>query len=199
MIIFFKLYIIGTILFFFIWLLKINSLEKCINSIKESLDLKNEKSFMEINGINKINDNKDYFDKDLIGMTYPEINFNELKGFLINNSLAEKFSNFLNELEIKLIYLEKEINITKLFTFYSIRTTFLKNLKVHYDDKNITELHNIINWEVIHRSTQLKGIASDKYLVCKYAKIKLGENLCEQRIRVYNNVEEINFDELADK
>lgn len=45
----------------------------------------------------------------------------------------------------------------------------------------------------------MKGIASDKYLVCKYAKIKLGENLCEQRIRVYDSVEEINFDELVNK
>lgn len=33
-------------------------------------------------------------------------------------------------------------------------------------------------------------------MACKYAKIKLGVNLCEQRIAVYNNVEEIKFDEI---
>ena len=75
----------------------------------------------------------------------------------------------------------------------------MKDKNVSYNDENITELHNIINWEVIHKSNQLKGIASDKYLCCKYAKIKLGEDLCEQRIRVYDNVEEINFKELMKK
>lgn len=57
----------------------------------------------------------------------------------------------------------------------------------------------MINWLVIHKSTQLKGIASDKYLVCKYAYLKLGENLCPQRIGVYNKVEEIDFEQLIKK
>ena len=132
-------------------------------------------------------------------MSYPEINFETLKDKLINDSLVTIFYNFLTELEIKLIYLEKEINVTKLFSFYSIRTNYLKNHRVIYNDANISELHNIINWEVIHKSNQLKGIASDKYLACKYSRIKLGENLCQQRIRVYDNVDEINFEELLNK
>ena len=53
-----------------------------------------------------------------------------------------------------------------------------------------------MSWLVIHKSTQLKGIASDKYLGCKYAKMKIGKNLCEQRIGVFDDVEEIDFTEL---
>jgi len=85
-----------------------------------------------------------------------------------------------------------------LHAFYTARTLYLKKIGVEYDDTNITELHNIISWLVIHKSTQLKGIASDKYLACKYVTIKLGKNLCPHRIAVYNNYEEINFKDIIE-
>ena len=53
-----------------------------------------------------------------------------------------------------------------------------------------------MNWLTIHKSTQLKGIASDKYLACKYVQLKLGKNLCTHRIRVYDKIEDIKFEEL---
>ena len=71
-------------------------------------------------------------------------------------------------------------------------------MNVSYDDSKINELHNIINWLVIHKSTQLKGIASDKYLSCKYVKMKLGKDLCEHRIAVYENINDINFSQLIE-
>ena len=39
-------------------------------------------------------------------------------------------------------------------------------------------------------------MASDKYLGCKYATIKIGKNLCKQGIAAYNSVEEIDFKEV---
>ena len=135
-------------------------------------------------------------DKDMIGIKYPEIKFDNIKSKIINNKLISSLILFLEQLEVKLIYLEKEINVTKLYSFYTSRTLYLKEKGIYYDDSNLTELHNIVSWLVIHKSTQLKGIASDKYLACKYVKIKLGVNLCKQRIAVYNNVEEIKFDEI---
>ena len=77
-----------------------------------------------------------------------------------------------------------------------MRKIYLKNYNITYDDSRITEYHDIINWLIIHKSTQMKGIAADKYLACKYAKMKLGKNLCPHRIGVYNNVEEIDFEKL---
>lgn len=132
----------------------------------------------------------------MIGLKYPMILYDQLKIGLIQKNITFTLIEFLRQLEIKLFYLEKEINVTKLNTFYNIRTLYLKERNIKYDDSNITELHNIISWLVIHKSTQLKGIASDKYLACKYVKLKLGVNLCEHRIGVYNNVNEINFNEL---
>ena len=164
-------------------LIQNNKFNKLINEIKLS---------------NHYNENKEtnHIDKDMIGLKYPEILFDKIKTEFSNGKIISSFNEFLKQLEIKLIYLEKEINVTKLISFYTSRTSYLKSLNINYDDSKITYFHDIMNWLVIHKSTQLKGIASDKYLVCKYAKIKLGKNLCPQRIGVYDTVEEIDFEKL---
>jgi hypothetical protein len=135
-------------------------------------------------------------DKDLIGMKYPEIYFDKLKSNYLIGKTISSFIDLLTQLEIKLIYLEKEINTTKLISFFTSRNLYLKSKNVNYDDSKINKFHDIINWLIIHKSTQLKGIASDKYLACKYVKIKLGKNLCQQRIGVYDSIEEIDFEKL---
>jgi hypothetical protein len=43
----------------------------------------------------------------------------------------------------------------------------LEKNKIDYYDNKLEEIHNIISWTVIHKTTSLKGIASDKYLACK--------------------------------
>ena len=134
-----------------------------------------------------------YVDKDMVGMQYPEIDFQNIQKEYINGKIISSYFDLLNQLEVKLIYLEKEINATKLISFYTARTLYLKKINVPYNDSNIVKFNDIINWLIIHKSTQLKGIVSDKYLVCRYAQLKLGKNLCSQRIEVYNNIEEIDF------
>lgn len=142
--------------------------------------------------------NNNTIDIDMIGLKYPEIMFDKIKEKIVNNKFKNSLLQLLEELEIKLIYLEKEINATKINAFYTARTLLLKDRNIEYDDSNITELHNIVSWLIIHRSTQLKGIVSDKYLACKYSKMKLGIDLCPHRIGVYNHVEDINFKKLIE-
>ena len=147
----------------------------------------------------KINDKEQIINKDMIGLEYPEIKFDDIKSSLFsNNNIIPTLYEFIKQLEKKLIYLEKEINVTKLTSFYTARNIYLQKMNVSYDDSKINELHNIINWLVIHKSTQLKGIASDKYLSCKYVKMKLGKDLCEHRIAVYENINDINFSQLIE-
>ena len=136
-------------------------------------------------------------DKEMIGLYYPEINYDEIKNKLKNYNIIHSLVNFINQIEIKLIYLEKEINVVKQFSFYTSRKLFLKGNNIIYNEDNITESHEVVNWITIHKSNQLKGIASDKYLSCKYVKLKLGKNLCQQRIAVYNKLEELNYEELS--
>ena len=142
------------------------------------------------------NNTQTKIDKDMIGLKYPEINFDLHKNEIFKGELISTFLNFLTELEIKLIYLEKEINVTKLNTFYTSRTLYLNKNNISYDDFKINKFHEIVSWLVIHKSTQLKGIASDKYLACKYVEMKIGKNLCPHRIGVYNKIEEIDFESL---
>ena len=140
--------------------------------------------------------NESIIDKDMIGLKYPEIMYDNLKSSYIRGNKTLSFVDFLTQLEIKLIYLEKEINTTKLNSFYTTRLLYLKKLNVGYNDSKIQEYNDIVNWLIIHKSTQLKGIASDKYLACKYVKKKLGKNLCPQRIGVYDKIEDIDLKKL---
>ena len=133
----------------------------------------------------------------MIGLYYPEINFNEIKKKLKNFNIINSLFDLINKLEIKLIYLGKEIELTKIISFYTSRNIYLKNFNVTYKEDYIKELHEVINWVIIHKSNQLKGIASDKYLACKYVQFKLGKNLCQHRIAVYENLEQLNYEELS--
>ena len=141
--------------------------------------------------------NYPYNDKEMIGLSYPDIDYDKIKEKLKNLNIIGSLVDLINQLEIKLIYLEKEINITKIISFYTSRKYYLKEHRIRYNEKNITQLHEIVNWLIIHQSNQLKGIASDKYLACKYVKIKLGINLCQQRIAIFNNTQELNYKELS--
>ena len=141
--------------------------------------------------------NYPYNDKEMIGLSYPDIDYDKIKEKLKKLNIIGSLVDLINQLEIKLIYLEKEINITKIISFYTSRKYYLKEHKIRYNEKNITQLHEIVNWLIIHQSNQLKGIASDKYLACKYVTIKLGINLCQQRIAIFNNTQELNYKELS--
>jgi len=190
-----------------IYLLSQNSVnQKEIQQLKEfiSQDFNNEikrkrkdKNKFDSDFLNKYHNIS--IDKDMIGLIYPEINFSQFKSILLKNQFLpiSILYEFLEQLEIKLIYLEREINATKINAFYTARTLLLKKRNIEYNDANITELHNIVSWLVIHRSTQLKGIVSDKYLACIYTKMKLGIDLCPHRIGVYNSVDEIKFEEIV--
>jgi len=136
-------------------------------------------------------------DKDMIGLYYPDINYDKIKKGIINFNITESLIELINQIETKLIFLEKEINVTKLVSFYISRKHFLKERNITYDENNLKELHDIINWIIIHKSNQLKGIASDKYLACKYVELKLQKNLCEHRIAVYDRIEELSYEELS--
>ena len=197
---FFMIYCVSIIYLFN----KINYLNDIIHIINNkkffsNIELKNaiqKEKFNENNNNNDLNKSFLKLDKDMVGLEYPEIFFEKLRNGLEEKNQINTLIDFFDQLEAKLIYLEKEINVTKLSTFFHIRTSYLKKNNVKYDDSKINELHSIISWLTIHKSTQLKGIASDKYLACKYAQLKLEKNLCSHRIGVYDKVEDIKFEEL---
>ena len=187
-----KKYINNVILFIFfiniiitIYLFKANQNQNGI--IKQLLNFKNA----------NLKNNYPNNDKEMIGLYHPNIDFDKIKEKLKNVNIVDSLLDLISQLEIKLIYLEKEIDLIKLISFYTSRKYYLKECNITYNEENITQLHEIINWIIIHQSNQLKGIASDKYLACKYVKFKLGINLCQQRIAVYSNISELNYKKLS--
>ena len=177
-------------------LIQNNKNSTCIKELLKINSIQNKEKKNINKNIMNLNNSQSDIDLDMIGIKYPEIYFDKFKYDSNNGNIISSFCNFLTQLEIKLIYLEKEINVTKLNAFYTARTLYLQKKHIHYDDSKIVKFHEIMSWLVIHKSTQLKGIASDKYLSCRYVQLKIGKNLCSHRIGVYNNVEEINFENL---
>jgi hypothetical protein len=80
--------------------------------------------------------------------------------------------------------------------FLKIRVNYLQSQGIYYNDYNLITFQDKINWLIIHDSTPLKTKCSDKILVHEYAKEKIGKDICNKILKIYNNVEEINFDEL---
>ena len=83
--------------------------------------------------------------------------------------------------------------------FLKVRTKYLNLQGAKYDDYNLITFQDKINWLIIHDSTPLKVRCSDKILVHEYSVEKLGKDICNKIIKIYDNVEQINFDELPDK
>ena len=83
--------------------------------------------------------------------------------------------------------------------FYKMRLRYLKGEGAKYDENNLTTFQDKINWLIIHDSTPLKARCSDKILVHEYSIEKLGKDICNKILKIYNNAEEINFDELPNQ
>ena len=101
--------------------------------------------------INKILDNNNDFqnkypedDKDMIGLYYPDINYDEIKNKLKNFNVIGSLVDLINQFENKLIYLEKEINLVKKISFYTSRKLFLDKSKIEYNEDHIDELHELL-------------------------------------------------------
>ena len=65
----------------------------------------------------------------MIGLKYPEILYDKLKQDIANGLISSSLINFLTQLQIKLIYLENEINVTKLNTLLFIKNYLFKKQK----------------------------------------------------------------------
>ena len=99
--------------------------------------------------------------------------------------------------KIKYYWQEEKFKIEDFF--YKLRVRYLDLQGTKYDDYNLITFQDKINWLIIHDSTPLKARCSDKILVHEYSIEKLGKDICNKIIKIYNNVEEINFDELPNQ
>ena len=80
--------------------------------------------------------------------------------------------------------------------YYYKRVIFLKKCGRIYNESNLITFEDKLNWLLIHDTNELKGKCADKILLHEYSKLKIGKDICNKILKVYKNVEEINFKEL---
>ena len=68
-----------------------------------------------------------------------------------------------------------------------------------YNELNLVTFQDKLNYLVIHESPEYKSNIVDKIKLSEYSKKILGKNICVPILKIYNNANEINLDELPDK
>jgi len=83
--------------------------------------------------------------------------------------------------------------------YYRLRINFLKKNNRYYNEANLLTIEDKLNWLAIHDVNRLKGNCSDKILLHEYSKKKIGKDICNKILKIYNNSQQINFNELPEK
>ena len=69
----------------------------------------------------------------------------------------------------------------------------------NYNDSDIVTIQDKYNWLMIHESPEKKSKYADKLLLHEYSKEVLGIDICVPILKIYNNINDINLDELPEK
>lgn len=69
----------------------------------------------------------------------------------------------------------------------------------NFNESNIVTFQDKLNYLLIHESPENKTNIVDKILLRNYSKNILGKDICAPILKIYNDIEEINLDELPDK
>ena len=68
-----------------------------------------------------------------------------------------------------------------------------------YNESKVITFKDKLNWLIIHESPQYKSFLADKIRLRDYCKKILGKDICVPILKIYDNVDEINLDELPNK
>ncbi len=79
------------------------------------------------------------------------------------------------------------------------REAIMKKKGKKYNDSNIITIQDKLNWLIIHEFPEYKTNIVDKILLHEYSKKILGKDICVPILKIYNNTEEIDLNELPDK
>ena len=75
----------------------------------------------------------------------------------------------------------------------------MKTLGKIYNESNIITFQDKLNYLLVHDSPEDKAEIVDKILLRNYSKEILGKDICAPILKVYNDVNEINLEELPEK
>ena len=115
--------------------------------------------------------------------------------------LKKEIENYKNNENKDLFYKEMlKLYIENRTEFYIRGRQKIMKLKMkNYNDSNINTIQDKLNWLIIHESPELKTNIVDKILLHEYSKKILGKDICVPILKIYNNTEELDLNELPDK
>ena len=120
------------------------------------------------------------------------LNVSTSKNTYIEQNLNEHNNNIYKEL------FQLYIDDRKKF-YLKGRQYIMRINNLIYNESNLLTIQDKLNYLLIHESPENKTEIVDKIKLRKYSKKILGKDICAPIIKVFNNVEEINLDELPDK
>jgi len=82
---------------------------------------------------------------------------------------------------------------------YKNRIEFLHSLNKTYNESNLLTFADKLNWLAIHDINILKGKCSDKILLHHYSKKKIGKDICNKILKIYNSEKEISIKDLPNQ
>ena len=119
------------------------------------------------------------------------------------------YKSKLNKRSIELEYKNKISEIFKenpdLNLFLKNKTEYYYEKRKHfYNKKNINESNLLtfqdkLNYLIIHESPEYKSNLVDKIKLSEYSKKILGKDICVPILKIYDDANEINLNELPDK
>ena len=84
--------------------------------------------------------------------------------------------------------------------FYAKGREYIMNKKKNFfNERNVKTFQEKLNYLLIYESPENKTQIVDKILLRQYSKKILGKDICAPIFKIYNNIHEINLDELPEK
>ena len=153
------------------------------------------------------NDDKNNLFKKILFLLYFIIFFFNILSIKRNNkcnlpNINEPKQYNLDDPQINEIIDNKLKNLLQLYienrTYFYIlgREKIMKRHGKIYNESNIKTIQDKMNWLLIHENPEYKSKIVDKILLREYSTKILGEDICPPIIKIYDNVNQINLDEL---
>ena len=107
------------------------------------------------------------------------------------------YSNILNEIKKNI---DRELFLKNITQFYmKLRIQFLSKRNITYNENNLVTFQDKLNYLIIHESPEYKSLLVDKIKLHAYSKKVLGKDICVPILKIYDNINKINFEDLPNQ
>ena len=108
-------------------------------------------------------------------------------------------NNYINSYCLAKDELLQKCYQSRSYYYIQSRDNEMKKYNLSYNDSNLVSIQDKINYLIIHESPDIKSKIADKIRLHNYSIAKLGKDICVPILKIYNNVNEINLEELPNK